>query len=88
MKIAINISPYGFSLSKEAYRELGLIWDTYGFAYSTLDKRADEKLIGCIEKLGLKASGICSEIWIIEIPDGMNYIVKNLDGVETVYPTL
>ncbi len=83
MKVVINRCFGGFGLSKEAYDYLGLEWDYYGFEY---DKDRDHPaLIECIEVLGTeKASGDSSELAIIEIPDGIEYIVDDYDGMEKI----
>ena len=45
MKVAINRDWGGFGLSEEAYKELGLDWDEFGYAYNDISKRADPRLI-------------------------------------------
>ena len=84
MKIAINKCYGGFSLSEKAYEFLGLKWDYYGYHYSDHDKRTDPKLIECIEKLGAEANGFYAKLEIIEIPDDVNWEIKEYDGVEWV----
>lgn len=83
MKIAINTSYGGFSLSKEAYEFLGMTWDGYGYAY-TDEKRTDQKLIECIETLGEKANGRCASLKVVDIPDDVNWIINEYDGREAV----
>ena len=84
MKIAINKCYGGFSLSEKAYEFLGLKWDGYGFDYNDYDKRTDPKLIECIEELGVEANGFYAKLKIIEIPDDVNWEIKEYDGVEWV----
>ena len=84
MKIAINECYGGFSLSKEAYKELGLAWDDYGFAYREHEKRADPKLIEVIEKLGKKASGECAELAVVEVPNDVDWQIEEYDGSEWI----
>ncbi len=85
MKIAINKCFGGWGLSQAAYAELGIPWDTYGFAFSAENERTDPKLIACIEKLGAeKASGSFAKIKIVEVPDGISWEISDYDGIETV----
>ena len=46
--------------------------------------RTDPVLIKCVEKLKDKANGGCSELKVIEIPDGVNYTITEYDGREQV----
>lgn len=84
MKIAINKSYGGFSLSKEAYDWLGIEWDGYGFAYTDTSERINPYLIECIETLGEKANGEYSELKIVEIPDDVEFTIEEYDGVEWI----
>jgi hypothetical protein len=84
MKIVINNCFGVFSLSEEAYEELGLKWDGAGYEFS--EDRTNEKLIKCIEKIGAeKASGQLAKLKIIEIPNGIDYEIGSYDGLESVY---
>jgi len=47
-------------------------------------KRNDPILIQVIEELGEKASGRFGKIKIVEIPDGINWEIKDYDGMESV----
>jgi hypothetical protein len=85
MKIVLNKCFGGYGLSKLAYKELGLEWDGFGYAYDDAEERTNKKLIKCIEKIGEKAaSGELAYLRIIEIPDGIEFEIDNYDGVETV----
>jgi hypothetical protein len=44
-KVVVNRCWGGFGLSQEAYKELGLEWDGYGYAYREEEKRSDHKLV-------------------------------------------
>ena len=85
MKIVINSDFGGFCLSNAAYKYLGLKWDGYGFAYDDHDKRADPKLVECVERLGDAASGRYAHLKVVEIPDGIEYEISNYDGIETIH---
>ena len=85
MKIVINRCFGGFSLSKIAYKYLGLKWDGYGFAYDDYDKRANPRLVECVERLGSAANGMCANLKVVEIPDGIEYEIQNYDGMESIH---
>lgn len=46
--------------------------------------RTDLDLIDVVKKLGNKANGTCSELKIVEIPDGIEWEISEYDGLETV----
>ena len=46
--------------------------------------RTDLDLIEVVKKLGNKANGTCSELKIVEIPDGIEWEISEYDGLETV----
>lgn len=46
--------------------------------------RTDSDLIAVIEKLGDDASGSCSALSIVDIPDDIEWEISNYDGMETV----
>jgi hypothetical protein len=82
MKIVINKCYGGYSLSESAYNELGIPWDGYG--YCEQFKRSDPRLVSCVEKLGSAASGDLAELRIVEIPDDVEWEIKDYDGIEWV----
>jgi hypothetical protein len=85
IKIVINTCYGGFGLSEKAYEELGIKWNGYGFAYDGYDKRADPKLVACVEKLGSDvASGTFAKLKIVEIPNDVVWEIEEYDGIETV----
>lgn len=47
-------------------------------------ERADPLLIEVVEKLGEKANGEYAKLGIIEIPDGVEYEIKEYDGLEHI----
>lgn len=85
MKVVVNRCYGGFSLSKEAYKFLGLEWDDYGFAYSDYADRTNAKLIECVETLGDKANGRYSRLEVVEIPDEVEWEIDYYDGYETIH---
>lgn len=49
------------------------------------DDRTDPHLIQTIEELGELANGSCAELSIIEIPDDVEWVLDEYDGIETVH---
>lgn len=81
MKIVINKCYGGFGLSEEAYKELGLKWDGYGFVEI---KRNDPKLVAVVKKLGERANGEHADLKIITIPDSVKWQIEEYDGIEWI----
>jgi len=46
--------------------------------------RDDQKLAQVVEELGAEANGHCAELKVIEIPDGVQWVIGQVDGVEQV----
>lgn len=78
MKIAINTSHGGFSLSEKACKELGL-----KSGHDSIE-RNNPKLIEVIEKLGKDANGECADLSIVEVPDGADWTIEEYDGKEWI----
>lgn len=86
-KVVINRCHGGFSLSDEAlalYKELSgydipdaLLWD-YEVA------RDDPFLVQVVEQIGNKAHGDYAELRIVEIPEDVDFIIQEYDGMEWV----
>lgn len=47
-------------------------------------ERDDPALVQVVEELGARASGDHAELTVVEIPDGVNYIIEEYDGREHV----
>ena len=79
-KIAINRRFGGFSLSEEAeklYKKLEGIREDDDW-YSQYDiERGDPSLIKVIEELGEHANGSSAKLKIVEIPDDVNWVIKD-----------
>lgn len=58
------------------------LWENY--LTNRPEERTDPKLVEVVEKLGSKANGYCAELAVIEIPDGVDWVIDDYDGVETV----
>tara|TARA_R110000851_G_C13085040_1_gene566206 strand:+ start:493 stop:915 length:423 start_codon:yes stop_codon:yes gene_type:complete len=50
------------------------------------DTRCDKDLINIIEVWGKEANGICADLVIEEIPDGVDFEITEYDGNESVVP--
>jgi hypothetical protein len=48
------------------------------------DDRSDPLLVQVVTELGEAAAGSCAKLEVIEIPDGVNYEIKEYDGMEHV----
>jgi len=46
--------------------------------------RIDPLLVGAVEALGSSASGSCSQLSVVEIPDGTDYTIEEYDGAEHI----
>ena len=58
-------------------------WDEY-FRLDG-EYREDPVAVAIVEKLGDKASGRFSKLVVVDIPDGMKYVIDDYDGVETLH---
>jgi hypothetical protein len=88
MKVVINACIGGYSLSKEAIQFMAYKGQKesidelrseffYGYAYQI--KRNDEFLVMAVETLGEDANGSNAKLKIVEIPDGVDFVIFN-DG--------
>ena len=55
------------------------------FLFLDEDKREDPIFIEVVEKLGEKANTRFSDLKIVEIPDDLDYVIDDYDGVETLH---
>lgn len=96
MKIVINRCYGGFGLSKkgvewlvkqgseEAEKALLFegIFDSY---YVYHHDRSHPLLVQCVEELGEESFGQLSDLKIVEIPDHVDYVIDDYDGLESVH---
>ncbi len=82
MKVVKNSCYGGYALSEEAYKYLDLPWDGYGYEFE--NHRENPRLVEVVEALGNKASGRCSNLRIVEVPDDAEWFIDEYDGWETV----
>lgn len=85
MKVVINSCFGGFSLSEKAYEYMGIPWDGHGHAFWRYNERTDPKLVECVEALGDEANGWAAELKVVEIPDGIEWVLDDYDGIETIH---
>jgi len=56
------------------------------YAFWDEDYRTNPLLIQVIEELGsILASGDCGKVKVIEIPDGVKFVIREFDGYEQVH---
>ena len=49
------------------------------------EHREDPVLIEVVEELGEKASGRFGDLRVVEIPDDLDYVIDEYDGIETLH---
>jgi hypothetical protein len=86
MKIVINKSFGGFSLSDKAVE---LYFEKKGEEASPdfsnyYMNRTDTVLVDVVETLGAEADGQYAELAVVEIPDGISYVIDEYDGMEHI----
>lgn len=52
------------------------------------EHRDDPTLVEVVEELGEKASGKFGRLVVVEIPDGMDYVIDDYDGIETLHENI
>ena len=85
MKIVINKCFGGFSLSKKAMLELG--WneeEEHSYSFSEKIERNDPRLVAIVESYDANGELGLSSLKVVEIPDGVNWEIKEYDGLEHV----
>ena len=53
--------------------------------YLDMEHRADPVLVEVVEELGKEANGRSAKLVIVDIPDGMDYVIDEYDGAETLH---
>lgn len=91
MKVVINNCYGRFGLSPKAKERY---WDLKGknlaevpldeFAKSETIERHDPVLVRVVEEMGKAADGWLAQLTIIEIPDGVDYVIRDYNGKEWV----
>ena len=85
MKVVINRCYGGYCLSQEAvdlyFKRTNRQYPEY--LYSEIS-RDDPILVKIVEELGEKANGICAKLKIVDIPDDVEYVIEEYDGMEII----
>jgi len=71
---------YSFNPDVKTWKDLG---ENISF-YEHDIKRDDPVLVETVKRLGDKSWGYCSELKIVEIPDGVKWQIEEYDGIEWV----
>lgn len=50
-----------------------------------VESRTDPDLIAVVEELGEKANGRCARLEIVEIPEDIEWVIDEYDGVEKIH---
>lgn len=77
MKVVINRCYGEFDLSDKAKEILGI-------EYETEIERNDPRLVAVVEELGDEANTWCSSLKIVEIPEDVDWVIEDYDGLEWV----
>lgn len=87
MKVVINACHGGFGLSAAACKLLELEPGGRGWEYCDDESRAAPELVRVVEELGKRASDDLAALKVVEIPDGIEWELRDYDGVEEVVET-
>lgn len=87
-KVIINTCFGGYSLSEKVVlkfnKESGTNMSASEASYKI--PRDNDLLIRIIEEVGVAdAGGLCAELKIIEIPDDIEFVISEYDGIETLH---
>lgn len=88
MVVAYSVpNPQGYELDKAdkdgLYKEANKRAEKISLD-SRPEKRDDPDLIKVVEELGVKANGSHAELEIVKIPDDVDWVIGEYDGMETV----
>jgi hypothetical protein len=85
VKVVINNCYGGFGLSEAGLARYLELADLNANNFYDRDiPRDDAALILVVEELGDAANGLCADLKIVEIPDGVNWYIEEYDGLEHV----
>lgn len=87
-KVVINTCFGGYSLSEKVVfkfnEESGTKMSATEASYKI--PRDNDLLIRIIEEVGVEdAGGLCADLKIIEIPDDVEFVISEYDGIETLH---
>ena len=69
---------YGNTISFKDAEDEYFLWLNYSY-------REDPILVEVVEELGERANGSYAKLEVVEIPDDMDYVIDNYDGIETLH---
>lgn len=84
MKIVINRCFGGFGLSQMARDYLGWSDEEYWEKMFSEGFRYSDELIEVVQKFGEEANGDYSKLRIVEIPDDVDWVITDYDGMEQI----
>ena len=70
---------YGDTISFKDAKDEYFLWLNYSY-------REDPILVEVVEELRSKANGRFADLKVVDIPDNMDYVIDNYDGIETLHP--
>ena len=56
----------------------------YLYSRTMAEDRSDPDLVAVVEEMGKEANGFCTELKVIEIPDGVKWHICEYDGLEHI----
>jgi len=68
--------------SSKTYSLLGRYWDTWANSY---ENRSNPILVKVVEELGGEANSKYADLEIVEIPDNIEWVIDEYDGIETIH---
>lgn len=82
-KIVINKCHGGFGLSEQALRLYETTTKQHGVNEYRIE-RDDRTLVNIVETLGDDANGRFAKLKVVEIPDDVNWVLEEYDGLEWI----
>lgn len=82
-----ELTPPGESRFNDHYHEFkgrSRMSQRYWETWIRYEARSDPLIVRVVEELGDKANGGCSELAVVEIPDGIDYEISEYDGQEHI----
>lgn len=80
-----NPNDYNLNIKGEdgTYKEANKTYESISFEISR-ENRTDQDLVAVVEQLGKKANGKFAELYVVEIPDNIEFEIDDYDGWETL----
>lgn len=69
---------------KLSEKERDKAWSKHVLDSGRETERHDPDLVAVVEELGAKASGSYAQLRVVEVPDGVEYIIEEYDGNEHI----